>query len=147
MHLLLSLAVHLQAVFTPAAPRFDGTLDDPIWQRALASADFTQKAPEEGSAPTERTVLRVLYDAEALYVGFQCEQLHALIAHRLSRRGTILESDWVSIDVGSRRDGKSAFEFAVNASGVLADGLRFNDTDFSTDWHENWEARTRVRDG
>ena len=41
-----------------------------------------------------------------------------------------------------RRDGKSAFSFVVNAAGVLVDGIRFNDTEFSSDWDENWDART-----
>src|SRR5438874_1598144 len=44
--------------------------------------------------------------------------------------------------------GAGAFEFAINAAGVLSDSIRFNDTDSSSDWDENWDARVaRSPDG
>lgn len=139
-----STSAHVLAVYTTTPPKIDGKLDDPVWQTAQASTVFTQKFPSEGDAPAEKTTLRILYDHTALYVSFDCEQLRAPIIGRLTRRGRQVESDWVSIDFGTRRDGKSAFEFMVNVSGVLSDGLRFNDTDYSGDWDEIWDARTEV---
>src|SRR5262249_3545152 len=44
-------------------------------------------------------------------------------------------------------DGKSAFHFGVNAAGVLIDGIRYDDTELSLDWDENWEAATQQSDG
>jgi len=41
-------------------------------------------------------------------------------------------------------DNDHAFEFNVNASGVLVDSLLFNDTDVAENWDENWDAPTRV---
>jgi uncharacterized protein DUF5916 len=139
-----SVGPHLLALRIRDQIDLDGKLDEPAWSIAPATDAFTQKFPNEGSAPSEKTTLRVIYDDHALYVGFECEQLRAPVAERLTRRGRRVESDWVSIDIGTRRDRKSAFEFIVNASGVLNDGLRFNDVENSQEWDENWDARTQL---
>ena len=126
------------------APVLDGKLDDAAWKLAPESSAFSQKFPSEGSAPSERTTLRVLYDDSAVYVGIDCEQVHTQIVQRLTRRGRLVESDWVSVALGARGDGRSAFEFTVNASGVLVDALRFNDVEKADDIEENWEAITAL---
>src|SRR5215472_3612770 len=124
---LAVLGPHVTAVRTEEPIDLDGKLDEPAWAHAIAANGFTQKFPDEGERPSEATTLRVLYDDHALYIGFACEQIHVPVVERLTRRGRQVESDWVSVDIGTRRDKKSAFEFIVNASGVLNDGLRFND--------------------
>jgi hypothetical protein len=141
---LLALAErpHLSATRVSDPPLLDGKLDDPAWSAAVATDAFTQKFPDEGKAPSERTTLRIVYDDEAVYVGFDCEQIHSPLAPRLTRRGRLVESDWVSIALGTRSDGKTADEFLVNASGVRVDGLRFNDTEKTDDRDQNWDAAT-----
>ena len=57
-----------------AAPRvgniaLDGHLDDEAWSKATPITSFTQVDPKEGEPGTQRTEVRFLYDAEALYVG------------------------------------------------------------------------------
>jgi hypothetical protein len=135
---------HLTAVHVEAPPALDGRLDDAAWKQAPASSSFFQKAPREGSSPTERTTVRVVYDDDAVYVGIDCPQA-APVTARLTRRDREVEADWVSVSLGTRRDGKSAFVFEINAGGTLLDAVRANDTDFSQDWDENWEARVDVR--
>ncbi len=140
-----SAAPHLHATAITRAPVLDGRLDDAVWAQAEPTEAFTQKIPNEGRAPSERTTLRVLYDRDALYFGFDCEQRNAPVIRRLTRRDRQLEADWVEVDIDSRHDGTSAFGFQVNAAGVLLDGIRFNDTDVTLDWDENWDARVAVR--
>jgi hypothetical protein len=141
--LLLALtdAPHLPAVRATKPPDIDGDTSDVVWREAAATTAFTQKFPHEGDAPSERTTMRVLYDDDALYVAFDCEQEHAPVVEHLSRRDRLVEADRVEIDIGTRHDGKSAFQFTVNAGGVLTDAILFNDTDSSADWDENWEGR------
>lgn len=133
-------APHLTAMRVPAPPVLDGHLDDEAWRHAPASSAFTQKRPEGGKPPKEPTSVRVVYDADAIYVGIDCVQRASEIIGRLTRRDRDVEADAVSVALDTRSDGKSAFEFSVNAAGVLTDALRFNDTDYSQDWDENWEA-------
>src|SRR5688500_14634613 len=47
----------------------DGRLDDRAWAEAPALADFLQKEPVEGAAPTEKMEIRFVYNDSALYVG------------------------------------------------------------------------------
>jgi hypothetical protein len=132
---------HLVAVRAEAPPRIDGKLDDAAWSLAASTNAFTQKFPNERSEPSEATTMRILYDDEAIYVAFDCEQVHAPVVEHLSRRDRLVEADRVEIDLGTRRDHKSAFQFTVNAGGVLTDAVLYNDTDSSSDWDENWDAR------
>jgi hypothetical protein len=126
----------------------DGRLDDDAWQHATSTTAFTQKFPNEGAAPSERTSMKVLYDDDALYVAFDVEQTSVPVVARLARRDREVESDFVSVSIDSRAQGKSAFEFAVNAAGVLRDGIRSNDGErYSADWDDTWEARTTVHPG
>jgi hypothetical protein len=135
---------HLRATRTPSPPNLDGKLDDPVWKLAVPSSAFRQKVPHDGAAPTETTTVRVLYDDTAVYVGFDCPQTNFPVTQRLTRRDRWVEADAVGFDLGTRGDHKSTFEFSVNASGILYDSIRFNDTDFSQDWDENWDAATNV---
>jgi hypothetical protein len=137
----------LNAVRVVDPPVLDGKLDDVAWTKAEASTAFVQKFPNEAQPPSERTTLRIVYDDANVYVSFDCEQRSVPVIQRLTRRGRLVESDWVSVAMGTRADGKSAFEFLVNASGVRVDALRFNDNEKTEDRDENWEAETSVRDG
>ncbi|MEO8258375.1 MAG: DUF5916 domain-containing protein [Acidobacteriota bacterium] len=135
---------HAVATATASPPVLDGALDDTAWELAAAIERFTQKSPTDGAEPSERTTVRVLYDREYLYIGIDCEQRRSRIVGRLSRRDREVESDRVVVALDSRGTGTGAFEFGVNAAGVLVDSIRFNDTEQSFDWDENWEARTRI---
>jgi uncharacterized protein DUF5916 len=133
---------HLAAIRTPAAPLIDGRLDDAVWRAAPGTDAFTQSFPLDGAHPSERTVLRVLYDDTALYLGFDCEQVSTPIVERLTRRDRDSESEWVYVQIDSRNDGQSAFMFAVNVAGVLADAQIIDQTTYSWEWDENWDAKT-----
>jgi Domain of unknown function (DUF5916)/Carbohydrate family 9 binding domain-like len=141
--LVLALApasLHVRAVKTVTPPTIDGRLDDAAWKAAEISDSFTQSYPTDGAAPSEHTTIRVLYDADAVYVGVDCEQLHAPILERLTRRDRDSESEWIGIQLDPRNEGKVAFTFGVNVAGVLVDAL-VTPLDWNTDWDENWEAR------
>lgn len=143
---LVSLAVsttpQMSATRVSVPPVLDGRLDDLTWKRAKPSDAFTQKMPNPGVEPVEKTVVRVVYDDEAVYIGIDCTQTKDEIIARLTRRDREVEADGVSIALDTRGDHRSALEFTVNAAGVLSDALRYNDTQYSPEWDEVWDART-----
>src|SRR6185503_19566770 len=47
----------------------DGRLDEPAWSSAPAATSFIQTFPETGVPATQDTEVRVLYDADQLYIG------------------------------------------------------------------------------
>src|SRR5512140_1993864 len=56
-------------VATTAAPiRLDARFAEPVGRAADSIADFRQREPLEGAPATERTVVKIVRDAERLYV-------------------------------------------------------------------------------
>lgn len=128
-----------RAVLAPTPPRIDGRLDESVWQLAKPDFGFVQKFPDERREPTEKTELRILYDANALYVAIHCwDRRPREIVSRLTRRDRETESDHVSIDISSKNDRASAYHFDLNAAGVQVDGVRSNDVDYNPDWDGLW---------
>src|SRR5262245_21832058 len=55
---------------TITAPlKIDGRLDEEVWQGGRIIEGFLQREPRQGDAVSERTVVRILTDKDALYVG------------------------------------------------------------------------------
>jgi hypothetical protein len=126
----------------------DGRLDDAVWAGITGTSDFTQRIPYGGARPSERTTLKVAYDDDAIYFAFDCPQTATPIARRLTRRDRDSESDWVWVQIDSRRDARTSFFFAVNVSGVLADGAMSETLSASGfEWDENWEAESAITAG
>jgi uncharacterized protein DUF5916/cellulose/xylan binding protein with CBM9 domain len=133
----------LVAALTPvrvvATPRIDGHLDDPVWATVPASDAFTQSWPHDGAPPSQPTRVRVAYDDDSIYIALECVQLAPPVA-RLTRRDREVDDDRVSIDIDTRHDRRSAFHFQLSAAGVHVDGLRYDDTELSSDWDEIWQG-------
>src|SRR5262245_10094680 len=47
----------------------DGLLNESAWQGATPLTEFIQAEPLEGQSASERTEVRLLYDAEAIFIG------------------------------------------------------------------------------
>ena len=125
------------------------TLTDEGWQTLTPVSAFVQREPQEGAAPSQRTEFRVAYDASTLYVrvkAFDAEP--EKIVTYLTRRDDNSPGDWLHVFIDSYHDRRTAYEFAVNPSGVKQDRYWFNDTDRDDSWDAVWDVRvSRERDG
>jgi hypothetical protein len=117
----------------------DGRPDEPAWQAAELGDRFTQFEPDEGARPAEPTRFRVLWDDSSLWVAIECDDSRPPTA-TLSRRDRAVEGDWVSFDLDTTNDRRTAYHFQVFAAGQQLDALHFNDTDFTSDWDAAWES-------
>jgi hypothetical protein len=160
---LLALAVLLQAPLgaraaTPGDPvvasrtagpiAVDGRLDEPDWDRARPFDAFVQLFPANGAPPTERTIVRVLYDDRALYVGVACDDDQPdLIVRSLGRRDSAPFSDYVMVVVDSMRDRRTGYVFGINAAGVQEDALFYDDDRLTMEWDAVWGGAVADRDG
>ena len=129
-----------------AVPVLDGRLDEAAWRGAPVVAGFTQVLPVDGGEPSERTEVRVTYDADALYiVARMFDSDPTAIARRFGRRDSETSSDVFRVSIDSYHDHRTAFEFAVNAAGVRSDALAANDNgDGDSSWDPVWEAAASV---
>lgn len=121
----------------------DGVLDEPVWQATTGIANFTQSEPREGAAPTERTVVYLVYDDAAIYVGARLyDSSPDSVVARLARRDRGISSDRFYIFLDPYHDRRSGVYFAVNAAGTLYDGVLYNDDWDDDNWDGVWEAKT-----
>lgn len=128
------------------SPVIDGRLDDAAWAQARAVTGFVQMRPSPGTAATEATEARVLYDDEAVYVGMRLSDREpAGIAAQLARRdASNTNSDWAHVLIDSYHDRRTGFRFSVNPRGVQKDVLHFNDFEEDLNWDAVWSAATTV---
>ena len=127
-------------------PVLDGRLDDPAWTLATPIGGLLQRDPQEGAPATERVDVRILYDAEALFIGARLfDASPQSIIRRLGRRDATTHSDEFRVLLDSYHDRRTAFEFIVNAAGAKRDILLGDDGGYSDDsWDAVWEAATAV---
>src|SRR6266540_2876624 len=148
---LLLLSNSMSAIPLPEATaiKLDGAFTEAIWEQVPAVADFKQRDPKDGAAPTFPTEVKVVYDATNLYVAVRAHdpEPHRLVGLR-TRRDTDSSSDWLKIIVDSFHDRRTAFEFGVNPAGVKEDRAWSNDGNEDSGWDAVWDvAVTRDTEG
>jgi len=132
-----------RAVRTEQAPKMDGRLDDPCWAASPPETSFTQRYPDRGKAPTEKTEFRVLYDNANLYIGvWAYDKSPKGIVGRLARRDVGVSSDWIQIDLDPYHDHLTGLSIAVNPAGTKLDWSYYNDEEQDMSWDGVWEGVT-----
>jgi hypothetical protein len=118
----------------PGSINVDGRLSDAVWASIPELADFIQKDPIEGAAPTDQLRIRIAYDDEALYVATRVVSKDpSKIQAPVSRRDNIHQAEHIWISLDTYRDRRTAYSFAVAASGVRGDWYHPNDNEFNID--------------
>ena len=86
--------------------RLEGTLAEAVWSRADSITDFRQREPLEGATASERTVVKVLRDAEALYVAVYAYDRNppAIRASQLRRDADLSSDDNITVLIDSFHD-------------------------------------------
>jgi hypothetical protein len=124
--------------------KIDGQLSEKVWQNPGYST-FTQVDPNDGTEPSEKTMVWVAYDDQALYVAaYLYDSEKAKITSRLCRRDDYGESDWFMFCVDPYFDRRTGYQFAVNPSGSICDWTLQNDTWSDSTWDGVWEAKAAL---
>jgi hypothetical protein len=140
---------NLRAYSVSARIRVDGVLDEPAWLRADSATDFITALPRAGFPASERTVVRVLYDAEQLYIGAYMydAQPDRLFSPSLEQDFETRDADLFGVVLDTFLDRQNAVMFAVNPAGAVFDAQAFNDArDVNRAWEGVIETRTAVHD-
>jgi hypothetical protein len=133
----------------------DGKLSDSAWVTAGVISDFHQQQPDEGKPPTERTEVRVLFDANALYIGARMFDTAGArgVRRLLVRRDQLLNdiaSDKIALVLDPYHDRQTRVWFELNPLGVKGDHLN-GDASFDPVWEGassvdslGWTAEFRI---
>ena len=127
-------------------PTIDGDLSDEAWRNAQEITEFTQHDPDDGKPPTQKTVVKVVYDNDAIYIGAMMYDTNP-VTTLLGRRDNSLESDSFRIYIDSQHDRLSGAEFWVNPSNVQIDGILYNDIYDDWSWDAVWLSNTKIVPG
>ena len=113
----------VQAYRLDQPPKFDGFVDDAIWESVPPATDFTQQNPEEGEPSTERTEVRVAFDQRNLYFGIICfdSEPDNIVVTQNRRDGQLDDTDSVQILLDTYKDGQNAFIFGTSPTGIEFD--------------------------
>ncbi len=119
---------------TARPPKLDAVLSEDCWRSALTTA-----------APTQ---IRLAYDDQFLYVGFECSQaqMRTDMAANEEDRGLrdrdLTQVDRLQLLIDIDRDLLTSFQFCVSARGQTNDGI-----DGNLSWNPTWYRETRQGDG
>jgi hypothetical protein len=158
--------IALAALVTVAALRLaagqplqiDGRLDETFWRDAAPAGDFTQQDPDNGAPATERTEVRIAYDARRLVIGILCfdSAPGQLQANQMQRDQPLTADDRFILSIDTFLDGRTGYYFEINPAGAMGDALIVPATsgggaqpaNLNRSWDGIWDARVvRTADG
>ena len=124
----------------------DGLLDEPSWSVADSTTGiFWLTQPQAGFPAPDRTVIRMIYDDEALYMGavLYDPEPHRAISAGLEQDFSPQASDIFGVAIDASRDKQSAYVFGANPAGAKWDAQSFNDgAAINSAWEGIYEVET-----
>jgi hypothetical protein len=139
------LGTTIHATVARAPIRIDGLLDDPAWENAAVIADLVQQDPHPGEPTPFRTEVRILADADDVYLAIHCfdPEPNRIAIHTLQRDGNLDGDDHVTVVLDTFLDNRTGYYFSINAAGAKLDGLVLAPDNESSDWDGIWEGTAR----
>ncbi|MCB0636663.1 MAG: carbohydrate binding family 9 domain-containing protein, partial [Lewinella sp.] len=141
----LSIRAHLVA--TP--PVIDGIPDETVWEEVAPATNFWQHLPYDTLIAEGQTEVRMVYDAEYLYVAVKCHRINdQMSVESLRRDYSFGNNDNITLVFDTYNDQTNAFVFGINPYGVrrealIANGGRITD-DFNSAWDNKWRGEARI---
>ena len=105
-------------------PIIDGhIINDPAWQSLPEVNTFIQKSPDEGEAVTEKTVVKVMYSTEVLYIAAVCydDSPEKIVIIDTRRDAPLNNTDSFMFILDTFQDQQNGYVFGTNAGGIEYD--------------------------
>jgi hypothetical protein len=105
-----------------ASIAMDGTLDNPVWQRAAVLTGFSEYSPLDGLPAEDSTEVFVWYSPRAIYFGVRAFEPHGGVHYKLADRDKIDADDNIQVVLSPFLHSRQALVFSVNPLGIQSDG-------------------------
>ena len=126
--------------------KLDGRLDDTFWSDVTGISDFLVQEPVEGGEPTEKTIVKVAYDENYLYIGaiFYDSEPDGIKAFKMRKDAPLNTDDRFMWILDTYLDGRNAYFFEINPRGLMGDGLLTigQGRSLNKDWDGIWRPWT-----
>jgi hypothetical protein len=145
----------IQALRTGKPIDIDGILSDEAWRDAPMIDSFTQQEPVNGEPATERTEVKLLYDASNLYIAvhaFDSDPDHVVATEMRRDSSRVMDEDNFQVILDTFRDSRSGYMFVTNPLGakleqqIFEEGggnVRGSASNINKDWNGVWNAAAR----
>ena len=123
----------------------DGVVNESAWESAKP-LDITQKVPNAGAPPTQKTEIRIVYDNEYLYLSGRMydNEPNKINANSKKRDDFTENTEWCGLLIDSYNDRENALTFAVTPTGSKFDMALSGDITgpnaFNLSWNSYWDA-------
>ncbi len=131
------------AVRTEEKMSIDGVIDEASWLAAKPLSPFVVVDPNQGEVPKRATVVKVLFDSSALYIGARCnDPLGVAGIQQLDLRRDFDPdvNDFFGVSLDTVGDGRNAFGFFVNPYGAQLDVQVIDDELYEEKWDTVWKS-------
>ena len=125
--------------------RLDGLLDDADWATATPVTDFVQAEPLSGQPASQQTDVRVLFDADYLYIGALLHDSDPSLAVVNDIRKDFIEEDQDDFEVllDTFGDHRNGYVFSTNIKGAKHDRqVALEGRELNRSWDAVWDVRT-----
>lgn len=134
---------------TDHPPHLDGRIEPGEWRTAATVEDFSQVEPREGAEPSERTVVHLMVDRDALYVAIQAydSDPDGILASQITRDARLDPDDRVELIFDTFYDRRNAYFFQIGPGSSKGDALIANNGSFfQKDWDGLWHGKAVVHE-
>jgi hypothetical protein len=116
-------------------PRIDGVMDEDCWDMAEVISGFRQFDPDYGKPATQKSLVYIIYDDEAIYVGARLFDTapDSILKQLGNRDDGSLNADWFGVQFDTYHNRLDGYTFRVYASGVQMDS-RVSDWTYDAVW-------------
>jgi len=144
----------LQAVRATTPLKVDGVMDEAAWALAPIVDTFIQQEPQEGKPATDRTEVRVIYDAGHLYIGVHAYATLAVSATEMRRDADrLFDEDNFQVILDTFHDSRNGYMFLTTPLGAKLEqqifdegegGGRSGTANINRNWDGVWDAAARI---
>ena len=134
----------LEAKYSTEKITIDGLLNESSWTSAKLPAPFIQIKPEPGKPSHSLTSVQLLYDQDAVYFGFFCQDPPDSISRVLSLRDDYHPNcDIIGIFLDTYNDNQNGFYFGLTSKGVQLDA-KIAANDYNDQLNLVWHSAVQI---
>ncbi len=146
-------AKRIAAVKISHSIKIDGNLEESEWKLAPEATDFITNSPVYGKPSSRKTIVKILYDNAAVYVGAYLYDSVKNIRKQFTARDVIdrQDIDFFLIGFDTYHDRQNAFVFRITAAGVQGDaresqnGSTNGGVVLDGSWDAVWESKVSIK--
>ena len=126
--------------------KLTGRLTDPHWSNAPSVNLLFEVQPGENIAAAQKTTVKILYNNEYVYFGFECHDTRpSEIRAHVTDRDKLYQDDFAAVMLDTYADKQRAYEFFVNPFNVQGDAMRNGNNEDDT-WDGVWYSAAALND-